>query len=387
MRWQRGWVETEGKRGSKVYVGRYRASDGRKPKVKLGFVSEIALTEARSKLEAIVRELGSRPTSSLILTFDDYWTQHYVPRHRVRWGEPTEAGYKSYVRAYLKPAFGKLRVTDVTAQLVTAFFEKMRHSYSRSVVTKCWTLLHSILEDAVDDDFLTKNPMRRVEHPKTALPSKPVLSTDLLPGVMTAAQDDPFKSALLHVGAFCAMRTAEVLGLRWSAFCGDHFLIRDSAWKGKLLEDATKTGERSVYIPPATRAALLRWRKVSHYTGADDLVFCSKTGKTPMSANNVRNRILVPISEKLGLTVPLTFQVLRRSHATRNQASPKDVQGHLVHASITTTLGIYAQTVPASVKAMVEADETAVLGGKFAPISEVAPEMPSESVSLMGASA
>jgi integrase len=260
MRWQQGWVETEGARGSKCYVGRYRADDGSKPKVKLGFVSEITLTEARSKLEAIVRELGSRPTSSITLLFSDYWTQHYVPRHRVRWGEPTEAGYMSYMSAYLTPAFGKVRLTDLTAENITLFFDRMRRAYSRSVVTKCWTLLHSILEDALDDDIMSKNPMRKVEHPKTKLPSKPVLSADLLPSVLSAVQDDPLKSAILHVGAFCAMRTAEVFGLCWSAFCGDHFLIRDSAWRGKLLKDATKTGEHSVSIPPATREAILRWQ-------------------------------------------------------------------------------------------------------------------------------
>jgi integrase len=269
----------------------------------------------------------------------------------------------------------------------------MRRAYSRSVVTKCWTLLHSILEDAVDDDIISKNPMRKVGHPKTKLPSKPVLSADLLPGVLSAVQADPLKSAILHVGAFCAMRTAEVFGLRWSAFCGDHFLIRDSAWRGKLLKDATKTGEHSVYIPPATHAAILRWQAVSPFTGQNDLIFCSSVG-TPMSSHNVRNRVLVPIREKLGLTVPLTFQVLRRSHATRNQASPKDVQGHLGHASIVTTLGTYAQGIPASVKAMLEADEVAILRlpialpkgegkGNFLSSEAVAPELPPESNRLM----
>jgi integrase len=95
-----------------------------------------------------------------------------------------------------------------------------------------------------------------------------------------------------------------------------------------------------------------------------------------MSSHNVRNRILVPIREKLGLTVALTFQVLRRSHATRNQASPKVVQGHLGHASIVTTLGIYAQGIPASVKAMVEADESTVLGGNFLPVKQLPPSCP-----------
>lgn len=370
MRWQRGWVEQEGARGRKKYVGRYRAEDGSKPKVQLGYVSELTLTEARTKLEAIVRELGSRPQATLAVTFNDYWTLHFKPHHRVSWGEPTEAGYDGYIRMYLGPAFGKVRMSDLTAEHITAFFEKMRKKYSRSVITKCWTMLKSILEDAVDDDIITKNPMRKVQHPKTKLPSKPVIEADLIGQVLNEVEDNPFASAVLHVGVFCAMRTAEVFGLTWGAIHGDYFLIRDSAWKGKLLSDATKTGERAVFIPPATMAAITRWKAVAKFTGANDILFASKKG-TPMSSHNFNNRVLVPVRDKLKLPA-LTFQVLRRSHATRNQATPKDAQSHLGHKQITTTLGIYAQEVPASVKAMVAADEAAIISAR----GQVAPELP-----------
>ena len=86
-----------------------------------------------------------------------------------------------------------------------------------------------------------------------------------------------------------------------------------------------------------------------------------------MSAHNFHNRILRPLRTKLGLDVPLTFQVLRRSHATRNQRTPKDAQAHLGHRSIVTTMDVYA---PASVRQMVEEDEAAVLMGLGVPSSE-----------------
>jgi integrase len=146
--------------------------------------------------------------------------------------------------------------------------------------------------------------------------------------------------------------------------------ISNSAWRGKLLEDATKQGERVVTIPPATRDAILRWRKASRFTGPDDMLFGSAVG-TPMDAHNFNNRVMAPLRDKLKLPV-LTFQVLRRSHATRNQATPRDAQAHLGHKQITTTLGIYAQEVPATVKAMVEADETAILSAS----ELIAPELP-----------
>ena len=67
---------------------------------------------------------------------------------------------------------------------------------------------------------------------------------------------------------------------------------------------------------------------------------------------------LQPIVRRLGLTVPITFQVLRRSAATRNQqhGTMKDVQELLRHSSIATTAQVYMQAIPESVRAMVEAD-------------------------------
>ena len=369
MRWQRGSVTTEGARGRKQYVGRYRAEDGSQPKVKLGYVSELTLTGARTKLEAIVREIGNRPQALAGLSFSEYWTLHFKPRHRVSWAEPTAAGYDAYVHCYLDPTFGKVRLSDIDAPFITTFFERVRRMHSRSVIMKLWTLLNSVLEDAVDDDIISKNPMRKVERPKTKLPEKPVLDVDLIGRVLVEVQDKAFNSAVLHVGTFCAMRTAEVFGLRWSALQGDHFVIRDSAWEGKLLTDTTKTGQRSVYIPPATLAAITRWRAEATFTAPGDILFASEAG-TPMSAHNFSNRVLVPLRDKLKLPA-LTFQVLRRSHATRNQATPLGAQAHLGHANITTTLGIYAQAIPASVKAMVERDEAAILSAR----ERVAPEM------------
>ena len=92
----------------------------------------------------------------------------------------------------------------------------------------------------------------------------------------------------------------------------------------------------------------------------DDLIFASKKSN-PLTADNFRKRVLAPLEKELKLTVPLTFQVLRRSHATRNQKTPKDTQAHLGHKTLTMTLGTYAQVIPESVRKMVERDERTTL--------------------------
>jgi integrase len=318
MKWQRGWIRIRGKRGAKYYSGRYRSSDEKQLTVNLGFVTDLTLTEARTKLEAIVREAGSRPQSARSITFDEYWQLHYKPRHRVSWSEPTEHGYDAYVRAYLNPVFGNVRLVDLDPGHVTAFFDRLRKEYSRTVVRKCWVMLKAIFEDVVDDDFIAKNPMRKVEYPKTKLPHKPVIDPALLPYVLKAVQDNPRDSAILHVGAFCAMRPAEVFGLRWRSVCGDHFLIRDSPWEGRLLADQAKVDERRAFIPTATREAILRWRKACQNVSPDALLFASSNG-TPISAHNFPQSRAGPAAAEAqaGLRFRCSGDPMR--HATRER--------------------------------------------------------------------
>ena len=69
---------------------------------------------------------------------------------------------------------------------------------------------------------------------------------------------------------------------------------------------------------------------------------------------NYRNRVLKPLAEALNIP-KLTFQVLRRTMATRAQAlgSVKDIQAHLRHSRADTTANEYMQELPESVQQMV----------------------------------
>jgi hypothetical protein len=79
------------------------------------------------------------------------------------------------------------------------------------------------------------------------------------------------------------------------------------------------------------------------------LMFCHEAG-VPFRSRNWLKRRLQPVGKKLGIAVPLTFQVLRRSFATHNQSKLKDVQAHLGHENVATTANLYVQEVPAEVR-------------------------------------
>ena len=98
------------------------------------------------------------------------------------------------------------------------------------------------------------------------------------------------------------------------------------------------------------------WQEQNATALAEALIFPSEHA-TPMRPENWLRRRIKPIAARLGITVPVNFQVLRRTFATNAQGygNPKDVQAHLRHTDIATTLDVYTQELPESVRKLVNA--------------------------------
>jgi integrase len=154
------------------------------------------------------------------------------------------------------------------------------------------------------------------------------------------------------------MRPGEIFGLRWSSWHGDHFQIEGTAWRGTFRRGRAKTkrSKAPVAIPDVILPALKMWREQNAAATPESLIFPTEAG-TPMRPENWLRRRLKPVVKTLGITTPVNFQVLRRTFATNAQGfgNPKDVQAHLRHTDISTTLNEYTQIVPESVRKMVNA--------------------------------
>jgi integrase len=229
-------------------------------------------------------------------------------------------------------------------------------SFSFTVVDHCRTMLKAILEEAVDSDLVGKNPARKLVNPETKETEKHVLPKSEARALLEAL---PFRDKLIvAIAAFCAMRPGEIFGLRWSSWRGDHLQIESTAWRGILRPGRAKTkgSTAPVFIPDSLQPLLSAWREQNETALPVDLIFPSEKG-TPMRAENWLRRRVKPAAAALGITVPVCFQVMRRTFATNAQGhgNAKDVQAHLRHSDIATTLGIYTPAVPESVRKLVKA--------------------------------
>jgi integrase len=81
-------------------------------------------------------------------------------------------------------------------------------------------------------------------------------------------------------------------------------------------------------------------------------------------------RRIKPIAKALKIGVPVNFQVLRRTFATNAQGlgNIKDVQFHLRHSDIATTLGVYTQPIAESTRKLVNAVANDVIASGPEPV-------------------
>ncbi len=219
------------------------------------------------------------------------------------------------------------------------------------------------MEEAADAELIGKNPARKLVNPETPEPDKQVLPKEQ---ARTLIQSLQFRDRLvMMIAAFCAMPPGEIFGLHWSSWRGDHFHIEGTAWRGVLRpgKATTRHSKAPVAIPDVLLPALRIWRDQNATAPVDGLIFPSEAG-TPMRPENWLRRRIKPLARAADITVPANFRVLRRTFATNAQGhgNPKDVQAYLRRTDIVTTLDVYTQSIPESVRKLVNAVTDEVVG-------------------------
>ncbi len=212
----------------------------------------------------------------------------------------------------------------------------------------------SIFDEAIEQEFLLKDPSRKLRVPKNLRPKdKQVLTWEQIwEALRHLGRRDRL---ILTLDLTEALRPSELFALRWRSFDDKETLtITETVYKGKIrLYGKTDGSLTDVHLPPALAEELLLWKSENPKARPDSFIFPNSRGGF-LDTKNYRNRVLMPLAEKLG--VPrVNFQILRRTMATQAQSmgSVKDIQAHLRHAKADTTANEYMQELPESVKTMV----------------------------------
>jgi integrase len=361
---QSGWVVL---RGGKWY-GYYRRivldpiTNQIKTKIVcivLGFKSRMTKFEARDELQQqIARRTGQntrgRPMNDGSVSFGWFVRNRYLPLREANWKPDTAKVKKIEIMKDLVEKFD-----DVPLDVIDKFMLQTRINHlatfrSKDRVLHARAYLKSIFAEAVEQEFLHKDPSRNVTTPlNLRTKDKTVLTWEQLR--LALAHLSAKDRVLLTLEMTDALRPSELFALRWTSFDGGKLTITETVYKGRIRPwGKTKKSLGDVHLPKGLADDLWLWKQECPDPSPAAFIFPNGEGGF-MDTGNYRRRVLAPLAKKLGLP-KLTFQVLRRTMATlaQKKGSVKDIQAHLRHAKPDLTANEYMQELPESVKQMVD---------------------------------
>jgi integrase len=321
---------------------------------------------------------GHQPDGTV--TLERFTRTRWLPLKEAKWRSHKDAKGREvnaskaaaeHTLAHILKVFGNAPLERLDKIDLQNWLNGLASTHSDSLVKHCRIYLKSILEEAVEQDYIRKNPARNLTLPNTREVEKVTLTAEQFNAVLSEL--DEKHSLLLRVGAACAFRPSELLALRWRDFDPEArvFTIRETIYRGVLrpFTKTTKAGSKekhllTVAIPDTLAKELAEYRKGTTWAGDEHFIFSTKEGTT-MHKENVLNRVVYPVRDKLKLPV-LNFQVLRRTMATLSQhaGSVKDIQTHLRHRTADVTAQEYMQPITDSARGMVNTVYDSLLNGK-----------------------
>ena len=366
---QDGWVGLAGKK-TKKWIGKwhpYRA-DGVRTTARIVLGEKAKMTKWQA--EDALREHIAKKTEQQIRcpegdpTLQQFWERSYLPSRT--WGIAMKRVIPNVIERHLLPQFGTTKLVDLDKLAMQKHLIALAGSYSRSVVQKVLRQLRGMLEEAVEQDLVAKNPARRLKMPATREPCGRFLMLEELNAILAQV---PFRDRLIiRMGCNLGFRAGELFALRWNDIEHDRNRIRvdESATQDGLMEPKTRESNAYLYMPPDIREAMSIWRGKQPRIVLTNFVFPTATGE-PIATHNYERDVIVPAAIRAGImakppkdrkpgdsrrdkATAVNFQAFRRTYCTWGSRQPgvtiRDSQSGMRHASAEQTLKVYMREVP-----------------------------------------
>ena len=327
---------------------------------------------AATQADAIqqLKRLGGRAVDGQLLATSTPTVGRYLDdwfsTNADTWRASTKRGYRSAIDLYLKPAFGQLRLEQLSPALVQRWLtlHKVEHG-ARRRISLAHAALRSALSDAQRLQLVTINAAALVKVPKPS--SRPIvpLTVDHASAFLKVANTHRLGS-LFSVALASGLRLGEATGLRWDDVnleTGELQVRQQLQRVGKRLilqELKTAKSRRTLVLPDVCIQGLkqhrTRQREERLKAGADwidtGLVFTTyarrgagrKVG-APLSPRNVLRTLHTLLEAAEPKIAPIRFHDLRHSAASLLIAAGVElveVSMLLGHSELRVTADLYS---------------------------------------------
>jgi hypothetical protein len=133
----------------------------------LGLKSELRKWEAEKLKEIIERETGTLTAKpDLNVTLSWFWQNRFLPL-QVGWRDSTRNAVIYTMDRQVLPAFGNVPVANLRRFDLQTYLNNLAAKYSKTLVDKAKTWIRAVLEEVVEQEYLVKNPARKLTIPPT----------------------------------------------------------------------------------------------------------------------------------------------------------------------------------------------------------------------------
>jgi integrase len=379
MAYQRGSLKKVCRKQGETWVLRYRvtSADGRR----VEHIATIGLVRGFPKDRDAWREvdrlgLGVRinDTPATGRASFQFLAEHYL---KADFGaaavRPKSANtipiVEHYVRDYLIKRFGEQIAEDIKPLEIQKWLKSLNETggLAWTTISKLRGLMHRIYKVGILHERVAKNPVLHVET-RSKSTYRAIIITPAQTVAILKSLPSLLHYTLVLTCAATALRSSEILALRWADVHWHEGRIQISKRWAKGEDGETKTDASDGYVPlhPVLAGHLRTWQRHTPHAKETDFVFPSlrTRGRKPLCSSVFVADHLRPAAKKAGVHIEngQRFGLHNLRHSLSNwlvnkaKVQPKTVQGILRHAKIQTTLDLYTQE---------DSDETRAAQGEF----------------------
>ena len=298
------------------------------------------------------------PTRITVSAWLDTWLHEYAANTC----KPlTLSTYQSRIETHIRPALGKIKLTDLTAAHVQTFYNDLTRNkgLAPKTVNSVHGILHKALTQAVKLRYIGYNPADACDTPRlTQREITPLSESEITAFLTELNQSEEPLSRLFRVALFTGMREGEICGLPWDAvdFASGTITVRQQLQKEKkkggsfyiatTKNEKTRTITAAPFVMDLLREEYAAQRKARLAAGLIwknewNLVFTNAIGEHIVPQTALKR--FKAVSTRIGRP-DARFHDMRHTFAVASLQegdSVKTVQENLGHATASFTLDVY----------------------------------------------
>lgn len=343
-RYQRGSVIARGKKGHKVWYGKFRedistlAGMTRKQRfIRLGTIAQLPTkNSARNKLAEL---LGESTSTVLDITFGELATR-WETAEGPTMKSTTLMHYKNALRASVLPHFGHQKIVSINREGIQRFLADKAKSYSTNTLRSMRVVLGLTLGWAEACRWIDRNPCTKIKLPRQTggrRVRRTFLSAEQVVQISSKLKE-PYATLVLFLYA-TGLRVGEAAGTKWTDFTGNVLTVSRRIYSGEI--DTVKSA-KSLRKLPVAFGLLERLEEIGK---GHEWLFHTKEG-TPINPGNALKRYVRPATSCLGIAIGgwHDFRHTLSTKLRRDGVHPKVISDILGHSRVNLAMDVYDRT-------------------------------------------